>query len=101
MTDFYHTAGKVKDRVSDIHAAINNPEVHGILSVYGGYNSNQLLDKLDYQTIVASHKPIIGYSDFSAVLNALAAHGSKQAFHGPSFATFCDRTCSNMPIVIF
>ncbi len=86
----FHTAGDVKNRIADFHAAARNPEIHGILSVYGGYNSNQLLDKLDFPMLIASGKPVIGYSDFSAVLNALAAHGSRQAYHGPSFASFCD-----------
>lgn len=86
----FHTAGSVTDRIADFHSAANDSGIHGIISVYGGYNSNQLLDKLDYPAIVAGGKPVIGYSDFSAILNALAAHGSKQVFHGPSFATFCD-----------
>lgn len=88
--NLFHTAGSVGNRIADFHSAAKDPEIHGIISVYGGYNSNQLLDKLDFPMLVANGKPIIGYSDFSAILNALAAQGSRQAYHGPSFASFCD-----------
>lgn len=86
----FHTAGSLSDRIKDFHAAATHPQVDVILSVFGGYNSNQLLDEIDYSQVIASGKPVIGYSDFSAILNALAAKGSTTSYHGPSFASFCD-----------
>lgn len=86
----FHTADSAANRVRDFHDASTDPSVGGIISVFGGYNSNQLLDRLDYKKIISGNRPVIGYSDFSSILNALAAQGSKQVFHGPSFASFCD-----------
>lgn len=86
----FHTAGSLDDRVTDFHKAAFDPTIDGLLSVYGGYNSSQLLDRLDYGELKKKPKSYIGYSDFTAILNALTAQGVSQAYHGPAFASFCD-----------
>ena len=89
QNNLFHISGSVHQRTSDFMEAIYDKNIYGVLSVYGGYNSNQLLPLLDYKAISNTQKPIIGYSDFTAILNAVAARGGA-AFHGPSFASFCD-----------
>jgi muramoyltetrapeptide carboxypeptidase len=44
----------VQARVSDLHEAFSDPEVKGILTTLGGYNSNGLLGYLDYGLIRAN-----------------------------------------------
>jgi muramoyltetrapeptide carboxypeptidase len=46
----------VEARVSDLHEAFADPEVKGIHSTLGGYNSNGLLGYLDYDLIRANPK---------------------------------------------
>src|SRR5215210_4515097 len=36
----------IESWVADLHAAFADPEVHGILTVIGGFNSNELLPQL-------------------------------------------------------
>lgn len=84
-----HTAGTVRDRVDDLHAALRDPEVDAVMAVFGGYNSNQLLDRIDWDLVDRHRKPIVGYSDVTALLLAFAARGAT-AMHGPGFASFCD-----------
>ena len=44
---------QLASRVADLHAAVADPDVAGILTVIGGFNSNQLLPHLDWDLIAA------------------------------------------------
>jgi hypothetical protein len=63
----------VTSRVFDLHAAFTDPDVAGILTVIGGFNSNQLLPHLDWDLIAAHPKFFCGYSDITALQNAILA----------------------------
>ena len=54
-----HTAGSVEKRVSDIHNFLRDDSVSCIMAFWGGLNSNQLLDALDYQ-LIKDKKKIFG-----------------------------------------
>ena len=49
----------------------------------GGYGSNYLLDGLDLDLIAESAKPLIGYSDLTALHLWLLDQIQLPAFHGP------------------
>lgn len=87
-----YTAGSIKERVDDIHQLYLDPEVTLLMSAYGGYNSNQLLDYLDYGLIKENPKPMIGYSDVTALLNGIYAKTNIETMHGPSFISFANPT---------
>lgn len=55
-----HTAGTVEQRVSDLHEMFANPNIKGIMTTIGGYNSHQLLDELDYDLIARNPKVLMG-----------------------------------------
>lgn len=82
------TSSSVASRVEDIHEAFRDPSVHGILTVIGGYNSNQLLDSLDYDLIRDNPKILCGYSDITALSNAITAKTGLVTYSGPHFSTF-------------
>lgn len=62
-----HTAGTIEQRLADLHAMFADPEVRGIITTIGGYNSHQLLDGLDYNLIRNNPKVLLGYSDITAL----------------------------------
>jgi len=70
-------------RLRDLHHAFANDEVRAIFSTRGGYCSNYLLDGLDLDLIAESAKPLIGYSDLTAVHLFLLDEVRLPAFHGP------------------
>jgi muramoyltetrapeptide carboxypeptidase len=86
----FHTAGTVEQRLDDLAWAIADPAVRVVMPVFGGYNSNQLLARLDYKRIAAANKIFVGYSDITALLLAIGKHAGTPVIHGPSFSTFCD-----------
>ena len=53
----------------------------------GGNNSNQLLDYLDYRLIAANPKILCGFSDITALLNAVYAQTGLVTFSGPHFSS--------------
>ena len=56
-------SSSVASRVADLHAAFADPEVAGIITAIGGFNSNELLPYLDWDLIGANPKIFCGYSD--------------------------------------
>lgn len=84
-----HTAGTIKERVEDLMSMFKNSEVDAIMTVYGGYNSHQLLPYLDYEIIKNNPKIFIGFSDITALNNVLYTKTGLINFSGPAFITFC------------
>lgn len=81
-------SSSVAQRLEDLHAAFADPGVAGILTVIGGYNSNELLPHIDWALIKAHPKTFCGYSDISALSNAMWAHTGLVTWSGPHFSTF-------------
>lgn len=78
----------VEARVSDLHEAFADPEVRGILTTLGGYNSNALLGYLDYDLIRANPNILCGFSDITALATAIYARTGLVTYSGPHFTTF-------------
>jgi muramoyltetrapeptide carboxypeptidase len=78
----------VEARASDLHEAFADPEVRGIFTTLGGYNSNQLLDYLDYDLIGANPRIFCGFSDITALATAIHVRTGLVTYSGPHFTTF-------------
>ncbi|SUN76993.1 Merops family S66 LD-carboxypeptidase [Streptococcus massiliensis] len=74
--------------MADLHAAFSDESVDMILATIGGVNCNELLPYLDYDLIAHHPKPICGYSDTTALLNAIYAKTGLQTYMGPSYSSF-------------
>ncbi len=77
-----YLAGTDAERVTDLHEAFTNPEVEAIWCVRGGYGCTRILDLLDYDLIRKHPKPLIGYSDITALHVALYQEAGLISFHG-------------------
>jgi muramoyltetrapeptide carboxypeptidase len=69
--------------VRDLHAAFVDEAIQAVFATRGGYGSNYLLDSLDLDLIAAHPKPLIGYSDLTAVQIFLLDQLGLPSFHGP------------------
>ena len=67
------SSSSVEDRLADLHEAFADPDVDGILTAIGGFNTNQLLDGVDYELVQTHPKVFCGFSDITALANALLA----------------------------
>lgn len=78
-----YLAGTDKERADDLNAMFADNAVDAIFCVRGGYGSGRLLRYLDYDMIAANPKIIMGYSDITALLNAIFLRTGLVTFHGP------------------
>lgn len=76
-------AGTDQQRADDLMAMIANPDIDAVLCLRGGYGCARILPLLDFDAIRAAAKPIIGYSDVTALLLAVYARSRLVSFHGP------------------
>ncbi|QHZ47235.1 S66 family peptidase [Bacillus sp. NSP9.1] len=82
------SSASIASRVDDLHEAFSDPDVKGILTVLGGYNSNQLLSHLDYDLIKANPKVFCGFSDITALALSVYQKTGLVTYSGPHFSSF-------------
>lgn len=75
-------------RLEDLHEAFADPQVDAILTVIGGYSSNELLSSIDWDLISSNPKILCGYSDITALQLALLAHCGLVTYSGPHYSSF-------------
>lgn len=77
-----YLAGSDAQRLADLHAAFAANDVDAIICLRGGYGSMRLLDGIDYDLLRNHPKPLVGYSDITALHGAIARHAGFVTFHG-------------------
>lgn len=75
-------AGSDAQRLEEFNGYLQNPDVRAIMMARGGYGIMRLLPHLDAAALRADPKPIIGFSDGTA-LHAWVMSCGLQALHGP------------------
>ncbi len=88
LVDRYgYLAGRDADRAADVNAMFADPEVRAVFAVRGGWGCARILPLLNFQTIRANPKLLIGFSDITALHLAFAAHAGFTTIHGPNAAS--------------
>lgn len=81
-------SSSVESRIEDLHEAFSDKNVKAIITVIGGFNSNQLLKYVDWDLIKNNPKIFLGYSDITALNNAIFTKTSLVTYSGPHYSTF-------------
>ncbi len=81
-------SSSIESRIEDLHTAFADKGVDAILTVIGGYNSNQLLQYLDYELLAKNPKILCGFSDVTALANAITAKTGMITYIGPHFSSW-------------
>ncbi|MBN1618285.1 LD-carboxypeptidase [Candidatus Dojkabacteria bacterium] len=81
-------SSSIESRVEDLHWAFSDKNINGVLTVIGGFNSNQLLKYIDWEIIAENPKVFCGYSDITILCNAILAKTGLVTFYGPHYSTF-------------
>lgn len=88
-------------RLSDLHEVFKNDEIKGVVCARGGYGSARIISNIDYSIIRRNPKVIIGFSDITALLNAVYQKTGLICFHGPVGASeFTEFTKSEFQKII-
>ena len=83
-------SSSIKSRVEDLHEAFRDKNVKAIITVIGGYNSIEILPFLDYDLIKNNPKILCGYSDITALQNAISSKTGMLTYSGPHYFDFGD-----------
>lgn len=76
-------AGTDSERLKDFASYLADPNIKAIWALRGGYGCTRLLPHLDMEQVLCNPKIIIGYSDLTALLNAIYECSGLVGFHGP------------------
>jgi muramoyltetrapeptide carboxypeptidase len=86
-SDAFHSSS-VESRLEDLHDAFADKSIQGIFTVIGGYNSNQLLRYINWSLLEDNPKILCGFSDITALQNAIFAKTGMVTYSGPHYSTF-------------
>jgi muramoyltetrapeptide carboxypeptidase len=78
-----YLAGADAARAADLNAMFADDGIDAIWCVRGGYGASRILPALDYALMRQKPKPLIGYSDITALHMAIHRHAGLVTFHGP------------------
>ena len=76
-------AGRDADRLADLNRALRDDAIDAVWCLRGGYGIMRLLDGVDYDAVRRRPKPLIGFSDITALHAALAREADLVTLHGP------------------
>lgn len=82
------TSSPIEARIEDLNEAFTDKNVKAILTVIGGFNSNQLLTHIDYELIKNNPKIFCGFSDITALNDAIYAKTGLVTYSGPHYSSF-------------
>lgn len=80
--DLSYLAGTEEERSADLNGLLRDPAIDLVLCARGGFGSGKLLDTLDYAAVRADPKPLVGYSDITALSLGILAQTGVVTFSG-------------------
>jgi muramoyltetrapeptide carboxypeptidase len=90
-----------EERAADLNEMFGRKDVQGIMCARGGYGCARILPYLDYELIEDNPKPLIGFSDVTALHYAIYKNSNLITFHGPvSISTFSKFSVKNFEEVL-
>nr|MBA2671320.1 LD-carboxypeptidase [Gemmatimonadota bacterium] len=76
-------AGRDEDRAADLNAMFADDGIDAVFALRGGWGTARILPMVDFDLIRRNPKILLGYSDITALLNAVTARTGLVTFHGP------------------
>ena len=77
-----YVAGSAKQRGADLNALFADPEVDIVQALQGGFGSAQAIPYLDFDLIAENPKPLVGYSDITALHIAVRQKAGLATIYG-------------------
>ncbi len=100
-TSYKGRAGTPEERAQSLMDGFMDDSVDGLMCCWGGFNSNDLLEHLDYDLIRDNPKAFIGYSDITILNTVLYQKAGVVNFHGPAFVTFTHEFLMDWEVEVF
>jgi muramoyltetrapeptide carboxypeptidase len=78
-----YLAGDDHERLAELNRYLRSDDFDAFFFARGGYGAMRILDDIDYDAIRANPRPIVGFSDITALHQAVAVKCGVASFHGP------------------
>ncbi|MEE9607783.1 MAG: LD-carboxypeptidase [Myxococcota bacterium] len=78
-----YLAGSDTRRAAELMELVSDPRVDAIVCARGGYGCDRIIPALDAGKVRAAAKPLVGYSDITALLLWQRRRAGLMGFHGP------------------
>jgi muramoyltetrapeptide carboxypeptidase len=78
-----YLAGSDARRLAELVELVADPRIDGIVCARGGYGCDRILADLDPEAFRRAAKPLVGYSDITALLLWQERRAGLAGFHGP------------------
>jgi len=77
-------AGSDEQRAGDLNQALRDDSIDAVWCLRGGYGTMRILEAIDYDALARRPRPVIGYSDITALHSAFAMRSEIVTYHGPT-----------------
>jgi muramoyltetrapeptide carboxypeptidase len=93
-----YLAGTDEARADDFNTFVRDPNVRAIFALRGGYGTTRMLDLVDYDALRRDPKVLLGFSDLTALWNAITLRTGIVTFHGPvaAYSNFTPAVVNNI-----
>ena len=78
-----YLAGSDDERVETLNRFLRSDEYDAFFFARGGYGAMRILDRIDYGAVTANPRPVVGFSDITAIHQAMATQANVAGLHGP------------------
>ena len=85
-----YLAASDEQRAAELSALIADPDVRAIVLARGGYGLMRILDRIDPDLLRKDPKPIVGFSDATALLSWAYVRAGVRGIHGPMIVQLGD-----------
>lgn len=76
-----------EERANELMEYFQKPDIDAIIAGRGGFGVTRILPMLDYEIIRQNPKIVLGFSDITALINAIYLKSNLVCYHGPVAAS--------------
>ncbi len=87
---YHYFSGTDEERLADLQAMLDNPDIKAILCARGGYGTSRIIDRVNWSTFRKKPKWIIGYSDVTVLHCHLYSRLKMASLHAPMAGAFAE-----------
>jgi muramoyltetrapeptide carboxypeptidase len=83
QTRHHQFAGSDGERLADLQAMLDDPEIKAVICARGGYGTGRLIDRVDLNALASRPKWIAGFSDATALHSVVLMKIGLAVLHSP------------------
>ena len=82
LSEFGYMAGTDTERLADLNGAFRDPQVRAVITTRGGAGAYRIADDIDFEAVREDPKPLVGFSDITALHLSLLKNCRVGGIHG-------------------